>query len=272
MLGEPNKGNRQEEGIQVTEALSASLEDYLEAILELLRGQRRARVKDIAERLGVTMPSVTGALHTLAERGLVNYRPYEAVTLTKRGREAAEGVRRRHEALTTFFREVLGLEARVAEENACRIEHVIDEEVLERLTCYLEFLGRCPLGAGRWVGGFGYFCQHGREMDDCERRLEEALARCRARKKRGGTAMKAVTLDQIEPGQKARIIRVQAAAGPTNRRIVDMGVTPGTLVEVERVAPLGDPIEVKVKGYHLSLRKEEARGISVEALSETEQG
>ena len=76
--------------------------------------------------------------------------------------------------------------------------------------------------------------------------------------------MKHLTLDRIEPGQKAKILKVRAASGATNQRIVDMGLTRGTVVEVERVAPLGDPIEVKLKGYHLSLRKEEARGISVE--------
>ena len=52
--------------------------------------------------------------------------------------------------------------------------------------------------------------------------------------------------------------------GRTNKRIADMGVVPGTPVEVERIAPLGDPIDIKVKGYHLSLRKKEAAAITVE--------
>ncbi len=71
------------------------------------------------------------------------------------------------------------------------------------------------------------------------------------------------TLRDVKPGQKARIVKV-GGLGAVNRRIVEMGFTPGTMIEVERVAPLGDPIDVKVKGYHLSLRKEDAAGITVQ--------
>jgi ferrous iron transport protein A len=72
-----------------------------------------------------------------------------------------------------------------------------------------------------------------------------------------------ITLDRLRPGQKGKIVRV-GSAGAVKRRIVDMGVVRGTPVEVIKVAPLGDPIEVKVKGYNLTLRKEEAAAISVD--------
>lgn len=166
----------------MSEALSASLEDYLEAILSLVKGDGEAHVRDIAERLGVTMPSVTGALHTLAERELVNYQPYSTVTLTRRGRRIAEGVSRRHQVFSTFFSGVLGLKAQVAGENACRLEHAIDDTVLERLAEYIEFVHECPLGTCRWEGGFGYFCEHGKIADDCEEQLKRALADYRARR------------------------------------------------------------------------------------------
>ena len=70
-------------------------------------------------------------------------------------------------------------------------------------------------------------------------------------------------LSDLKPGQRGMISRV-GGGGQTHRRILDMGVVPHTEVEVERVAPLGDPIEVKIKGYHLSLRKEEAANVYVE--------
>lgn len=70
-------------------------------------------------------------------------------------------------------------------------------------------------------------------------------------------------LSDLKPGQRGMISKV-GGGGQTHRRILDMGVVPQTMVEVERVAPLGDPIEVKVKGYHLSLRKEEAANVYVE--------
>lgn len=72
-------------------------------------------------------------------------------------------------------------------------------------------------------------------------------------------------LNDLKPGQKGKVLKIDAR-GETNKRIVEMGVTPGSVVELERIAPLGDPIDIKVKGYHLSLRKEEAEGIEIEAL------
>ena len=72
-------------------------------------------------------------------------------------------------------------------------------------------------------------------------------------------------LSELKTKSKARILRVRGS-GIIKRRIMDMGVIPGTELEVERIAPLGDPIEVKVRGYHLSLRKEEASNIEVEEI------
>ena len=71
-----------------------------------------------------------------------------------------------------------------------------------------------------------------------------------------------MTLKDLKPGEKGQIGKVIGNSA-VKRRIRDMGVTTGSLVEVVRVAPLGDPIDVKVKGYHLSLRKTEAGDIEV---------
>ena len=73
------------------------------------------------------------------------------------------------------------------------------------------------------------------------------------------------SLNDLKPGQKGVISRV-GGRGQIHRRILDMGVVSGTLVEVQRVAPLGDPIEIRVKGYNLTLRKEEAANIQVEVV------
>ena len=69
----------------------------------------------------------------------------------------------------------------------------------------------------------------------------------------------------LKPGEKGRISAI-GAIGPLRRRLMDMGVLVGEEVQVVKVAPLGDPLEVKVKGYSLSLRKKEAQGIAVEVL------
>ena len=70
-------------------------------------------------------------------------------------------------------------------------------------------------------------------------------------------------LSELKPKERGQIIKV-GGKGSVHRRILDMGVVSGTLVEVQRVAPLGDPIEIRVKGYNLTLRKEEAANIQVE--------
>ncbi len=77
--------------------------------------------------------------------------------------------------------------------------------------------------------------------------------------------MATMTLTDLAPGERARVVKVEPA-GDTGRRVAEMGVTVGVVVEVERIAPLGDPIEVKVKGYHLGLRREEARRVVVERV------
>ncbi|MDD2585859.1 MAG: FeoA family protein [Syntrophomonadaceae bacterium] len=75
------------------------------------------------------------------------------------------------------------------------------------------------------------------------------------------------TLIELKPGEKARVKRV-TAQGTIRRRIVDMGLVPGTEIEMERYAPLGDPVELKLNDYHLSLRKAEADTIILESLEE----
>ena len=72
-----------------------------------------------------------------------------------------------------------------------------------------------------------------------------------------------MTLRDLKPGESGTVTSV-GEKGPMRRRIMDMGVTPGALVKVIKVAPLGDPIEINIRGYELSLRKEEAQHIMIE--------
>ena len=73
-------------------------------------------------------------------------------------------------------------------------------------------------------------------------------------------------LSTLKPGQQGTILKLDSSIGPIRRRLMDMGVIPGETVKVEKVAPMGDPIEITVKSYNLSLRKNEARGIEIEVL------
>jgi DtxR family Mn-dependent transcriptional regulator len=122
--------------------LSASLEDYLEAIFNLASESNVARSKDIAKLLGVARSSVTGALRVLKKKGLANYKPYDYVTLTKDGQEAAAEVVKKHNILMSFFVSVLGVETDIARQAACRAEHTLGQEVIGRLLCFIEFMNK----------------------------------------------------------------------------------------------------------------------------------
>ncbi len=113
-------------------SLSPSLEDYLEAILILENRHRVARVRDIAAHLNVQMPSVTGALKNLREKGLVNYEKNSFISLTDEGKTAAEDIFNKHSVLVEFLEKILLLPHSRAVEQACNIEHVIDSETAER--------------------------------------------------------------------------------------------------------------------------------------------
>lgn len=75
-----------------------------------------------------------------------------------------------------------------------------------------------------------------------------------------------MNLSDVKPGQRGKILKLDSSIGPIRRRLMDMGVIPGETIKVEKIAPMGDPIEVTVKSYSLSLRKSEAKGIEIEVL------
>jgi DtxR family Mn-dependent transcriptional regulator len=124
-------------------AITSNLEDYLETILFISRDTGEAHASDVAERMGVTRASVTGALRALAERGLITYQPYQPVTLTEEGRVAAQACADRHQFLHRFFRDHLGMENEEAEDVACRVEHAANATVLARLAEFSRFLDDC---------------------------------------------------------------------------------------------------------------------------------
>jgi len=235
-------------------ALSATLEDYLEAVSRLIAEKGRVRVLDIADALSVHKSTVTAALKSLTEKGLINYSPYESATLTAEGQEAANEIARRHEVVRRFLMDVLSLRKDVAEANACRMEHVLDKEVLDRLHLLCELVRESLPARADWSERLQHYLGESKRQ-----RAKEPAPR--QRQKESEKVM--TTLNQLKPGEKAKIVRV-GSLGAVRRRIVDMGVVRGTPIEVVKVAPLGDPIEVKVKGYSLSLRKEEAATITVE--------
>ena len=144
---------------------TASMEDYLEAVAMLGDEGRVVRVKQISQTLGVKMPSVISALKKLSREGLVKHERYGYVELTAEGSSAAADVIRRHQVLCRFLTELLGIDSQIADEDACRVEHVLSRESLERLAKFTEFVSNHPQGKPKLLKGFNYYLQHG-ERDE----------------------------------------------------------------------------------------------------------
>ncbi|MFH1347942.1 MAG: metal-dependent transcriptional regulator [Candidatus Margulisiibacteriota bacterium] len=113
--------------------LTPNMENYLETIFVLQKEHGHAHVKDIAKTIKIKMPSVTEALRKLKKSNLVNYDRYSSVSLTPRGKSIAQKVIKRHRVLYKFLHGVLKIESGIAEEDACRIEHVISRQTLKKL-------------------------------------------------------------------------------------------------------------------------------------------
>jgi DtxR family Mn-dependent transcriptional regulator len=112
--------------------MTQSLEEYLEMV-SFLSDEGQVRVTDIASRLGVSKPSVLTALRTLEEQGLLEHQRYRTVSLTQKGVLRASEIRDRHNFLTVFLRDTVGVSAEIAEEDACKMEHILSEETIRKM-------------------------------------------------------------------------------------------------------------------------------------------
>lgn len=150
--------------------LSESMENYLEVILALEKETKVARAKDIAERLQVQRGSVTGALKSLSEKGLINYAPYSFITLTTEGKRIAREITHRHHVLKDFLLNVLQIDPKTAEDNACRMEHAIDKKTIDRLILFIEYIHVCPRAGEDWLKSFFNYCEKdNNERAECSR-------------------------------------------------------------------------------------------------------
>jgi len=121
--------------------VTSNMEDYLETIHEISQenSSPEVRVTDIARRLKVTRPSVVGMIKHLTDHGFVMHSHYGKVRLTPAGSEIAREMFHRHRVLRRFLEEVLGLDAEVAEIDACRMEHTLSPSAIDRFMAYEEY-------------------------------------------------------------------------------------------------------------------------------------
>lgn len=119
--------------------LSSGLEDYLEAIYIAHINNEPLKGAELARRLNISRASVSEALSKLVTKGLINYNSYEAIAITQKGIEQAKLVYDKHHTLEQFLENVLGIEKAEASENACKIEHIVSQNVLDEMSKFTRF-------------------------------------------------------------------------------------------------------------------------------------
>lgn len=115
-----------------------SREMYLETILILSKRKGQIRSIDIARELDYSKPSVSRAVGILKDDGFISVDTNGYIDLTEKGKEKAKGIYEKHKVLTTFLTEIIKVSPEIAEEDACRIEHVISEDTFQGIKRYLE--------------------------------------------------------------------------------------------------------------------------------------
>jgi DtxR family Mn-dependent transcriptional regulator len=215
-------------------SFTRSQQDYLKA-LYLLRGdQRPVPTRELAQRLGISSPSVSEMVARLTAQGLVEHDRYRGQQLTREGRKVALELVRHHRLLEMFLVEVLNYTWDEVHDEAERLEHVISERMEARI---FELLGRPELDP------------HGHAIPSLAGKVrplsDRALSDCRA-------------------GEKVRVQRVSDEDPALLRELERRGLVPGTRIEVLLTSEFESPIECRIKGRRVSIPLGLARAVYVE--------
>lgn len=217
-------------------SISPSLENYLKVILQLQKDGNTVRITDLAKRMSVAKSSVNQAVRTLKNQGYVKHEKYGQLELTDKGIIAAQRILKTHEVLMRFLIDVLKVDPVTAENDACLMEHAVSPATMEKLSLYIE--------------------QH----------IDNSLKEDYSSAEKEKLSMQILkTLDDVLPGTKVKVIKIDSK-GALGHRLMGMGIMPGTEILVEAYAPMGDPIEIKVRGYSLAIRKSEASNVFVKII------
>lgn len=119
--------------------MQESQENYLETIYMLLLENKEAiRSVDIANTLNYSKASVSRAMKILKENGYILFNENNTISLTEKGLNKAKAIYERHQVITSFLVQTLGIDQTLAEQDACRIEHIISEETFQKMKCKME--------------------------------------------------------------------------------------------------------------------------------------
>lgn len=142
-------------------------QEYIEVIRDLENENKVARVKDIADRRGVSRSSVSIILNQLLKKDLIAHEQYGHVSLSRKGRRLANDLQRRHQAIKQFLVKVLGVSEENAEKDACKFEHDISKESFVALSGFVAFIENCPKNIDNILNLYRNCGKYGSGENDC---------------------------------------------------------------------------------------------------------
>ena len=142
--------------------ITETMEDYIEAI-KLLEGEYKAvRVKHIAKKMNVKMPTVSSALSVLSKKNLVKYEKYDYIELTDKGKKLASSLLKRHETIKRFLINILQVDPSIAEKDACGMEHHVSKQTVNNILKFLDYIEKCPRSENLCMKNFKIFLEVGK--------------------------------------------------------------------------------------------------------------
>jgi DtxR family transcriptional regulator, Mn-dependent transcriptional regulator len=233
--------------------MSASTDEYLEALYALTQDGQAASTSDIAKRLSVTPASVTEMIKKLDASGYVVYSPYKGVTLTPTGYKLAAKMARRHRLLERFLHDVLHIGTEKVHQEACAMEHSLSDET-ERAICQsLKAPDKCP-DDEKLIPA----CDLGfKDCGECHHWQGNDLQDV------GNRQCNVVPIAALKARQQGTVAFIRGD-DKAIRRLMDLGLTPGAKIGIRRVAPMNGPVEIDVRGCKLALGDKIASNVFVE--------
>lgn len=215
--------------------LSDSMENYLKAIFEVLEKNDRATTSAIADRMGIASPSVTSMVKKLADLKLVTHEPYQGVRLTAIGSKTALEVVRHHRLIELYLAEALGVPWDQVHDEAEKLEHVISEDLEDRIANALGNPTRDP---------------HGAPIPARDGSIER---------------IDAEVLADVETGRVVTVLEVEDRDPELLRYLGGLNLFPGTTIEIMGVEPFDGPLTLKTNGREIILGRAAAQEILVSA-------
>ena len=234
---------------------SKSMQDYLRAIAALTNNGDLVSTSEISRYLGIAPASVTEMLKKMSEKGFLSYSAYHGTMLTLKGQAEAQKITRKHHFLERFLSDALHIEKSKVHNQACEMEHSLSDEAEESLCRLLKHPDTCP-DDGKIIPACDLpfsTCEecvslHNKGLEEVGKRQQNLKSIC-----------------SLKSGVNAKVSFIRGEHR-TLQRLLDMGLTPGTQIKIERVAPLKGPIEVCVRGSKVALGQDIAANVFVESV------